>query len=396
VTAWTTPADIRARLLRDWKQGRMLSARISAQPMFPWTLRLRGPDSKTLAERFDDVRQWIRSLVDGGKAERGFGYEISWQEINHRQLGRNRLPIQVVVPSEVDALRLIDRVRDAARFQQLADMIMSGFPRLRDWLAKRPLAVLEHSADWPSLLAVLAWFCEHPRPGIYLRQLDIPGVDTKFIETRRALLSELLDRVLPDKAIDTRATGARGFEQRYGLRAKPPLVRFRLLDPRCTIQGLSDLTIPADQFARLNPPVSRVFITENEINGLAFSDAPESLVIFGLGYSLERLVEVDWLRDRMLYYWGDIDTHGFAILDRLRSTFPHARSFLMDRETFMAHRALWVREDAPKKAELARLTPTEQSLFQDLRDNRLGESLRLEQERIAFGWFERALSPIRT
>jgi hypothetical protein len=35
--------------------------------------------------------------------------------------------------------------------------------------------------------------------------------------------------------------------------------------------------------AHESAPLERVFITENEINGLAFPDVPGSLVIFGLG-----------------------------------------------------------------------------------------------------------------
>jgi hypothetical protein len=138
-------------------------------------------------------------------------------------------------------------------------------------------------------------------------------------------------------------------------------------------------------------PVERVFITENEINGLAFPSVPGSLVIFGLGYGLDRLSEVRWLHRRALHYWGDIDTYGFHILDRLRALFPDAQSFLMDRETLLGHAPLWVRESSPYDGELPRLTSTERALYDDLRHNRLGERVRLEQERIPYGWVQRAL-----
>ena len=82
--------------------------------------------------------------------------------------------------------------------------------------------------------------------------------------------------------------------------------------------------MPASQLADAQSAVQRVFITENEINGLAFPEVPDAAVIFGLGYGLERLAEVRWLRGKAIYYWGDIDTHGFAILDRLRAMFPDA------------------------------------------------------------------------
>ncbi len=63
----------------------------------------------------------------------------------------------------------------------------------------------------------------------------------------------------------------------------------------------------------------------------------------------------------------------------------------MDRETLLGHAPLWVRESNPYDGELARLTSAEQALFDDLRHNRLGERVRLEQERIPYGWLQRAL-----
>jgi hypothetical protein len=240
-------------------------------------------------------------------------------------------------------------------------------------------------------MAVLQWFRGHVRSGLYLRQLDIAGVDTKFIEARKVLLTELLDIVLPADMLDATAVGSRNFEQRYGLASKSSQIRFRILDRRFSIQGLTDLAVSTSEFATLELPVERVFITENEINGLTFPNVPASLVIFGLGYGLERLAEVGWLHQRALHYWGDIDTHGFHILDRLRSIFLNAGSFLMDRETLLEHVPLWVPENYPYNGELGRLTATEGALYDDLRYNRLGDRVRLEQERIPFGWIERTL-----
>ena len=255
-------------------------------------------------------------------------------------------------------------------------------------------APLENAGDWERIIAVLQWFRNHLRSGLYLRQLDIAGVDTKFIEARKVLLAELLDIVLPAETLDATAVGPRNFEKRYGLASKPSQIRCRILDRRFAIQGLTDLAVPTGEFAALDLPVERVFVTENEINGLAFPNVPASLVIFGLGYGLERLGEVGWLRQRALHYWGDIDTYGFHILDRLRSIFPDAQSFLMDRETLPEHVALWVREKNPYDGELRRLTAAEWALYEDLRHNRLGDRVRLEQERIPFGLIERALDGV--
>jgi hypothetical protein len=392
VVDWSTTDDLERQVRRAWDRGRLLVAEGDGGIVFPFALRLRRPDSAAMSDRFDDVRRWIRALEDGSKPRRGYGYELEWTEIEHRQLGRNRVPSGAHVPTRDDALRLVGKQRQAERFERFAEMTRTTCPGLAAWLTQKPMTLLQHADDWEKILAVLLWFRTHPRPGLYLRQLDIPGVDTKFIETRRALLMELLDLVLPPEAIDVSAK--RTFDGRYGLRSKPPLVRFRILDPRHYVAGLSDLTIPASEFAEWRLGIQRVFITENEINGLAFPELSDAIVIFGLGYALDRLVEVRWLREKAIYYWGDIDTHGFAILDRLRATLPDARSVLMDRQTLMQHRAMWVEEDARHSGPLARLTTDERALFEELASDRLGDRVRLEQERVAFGWVMKAIEAL--
>jgi hypothetical protein len=388
---WTTPADIVGHLEHLWQRGQLPASAETAGLSFPLSLRCHGPKPPELADRYDEVRRWVRSLAAASRPAGGRGYDIEWAEINHRQLGRNRLPWRIIVPTLDDALHLIDRHAEAACALDLATVTAARFPALADWSAKNRPTLLARAAEWPAILRVLDWFRAHPRPGLYLRQLDIAGVDSKFIETRKALLTTLLDLVLPEDAIDRTAIGSAGFERRYGLQAKPPLVRFRLLDERLAINGLSDLTVPADQFARASLPVSRVFITENEINGLAFPDVRDALVVFGLGYGLGLLAEARWLSNVDLAYWGDIDTHGLAILDRLRTRFPHARSLLMDVDTLRAHQSLWGTEADRHTQPLPRLTRTEQDLYADLLANRFGDAVRLEQERIAFGWVTRAL-----
>lgn len=146
-----------------------------------------------------------------------------------------------------------------------------------------------------------------------------------------------------------------------------------------------DITLDADSFSRLRLPVRRVFITENETNFLAFPHVREAIVIFGAGYGWEALARGRWLNDCTVYYWGDIDTHGFAILNQLRGQFAHVVSFLMDRETRNAHTAIWGVEDKPSLVDLPRLTADERALYDDLRSNRIRKGLRLEQEQIGFG-----------
>jgi len=382
---WSTPDDIRNRVRRDWDNGRILAAMLDGEPVFPLRIPLKKPNTQALSEHFEAARQWIAELTAAA------GFQLEWREFNHRQLGRNRIPVAAIVASERDGLALIGKLRDAAKFRVLVATLSGIHPALVPWLRKRPLTVLDHAENWPRLIAVLDWVVCHPRCGVYLRQIDVRGVDTKFIERHRGLLGEMLDITLAPEVIDTQFSGANGFERRYGFKPKPVQIRLRFLDQKLRIQGLSDLAVTSDEFARLTLAVKRVFITENEINFLAFPDVPDSLVLFGSGYGFDHLAQAEWLQSMEIFYWGDIDTHGFAILDQLRSKLPAAHSLLMDRATLLEHRNFWGSEERPASRELARLRPEESALYDDLRFNRIAPALRLEQERIGFAWVEAAL-----
>lgn len=385
--SWTRPADLRAQVQKLWDKGLLLN---SASATFPLRLRLTVPTSTELTERFDEVRAWNAQLRQGASPLR-----IVEREFRHRVLGSNALPSEVWLDSASDALALMGKQKEARRFADLLQITQTRQAALLPWLDKRPLSALALGDAWPRLLDLVSWLQAHPRPGIYLRQVDVPGVDSKFIESNRSVLAELFDLALPAEAVDVSASGASQFCRRYGFKDKPLRIRFRLLDAQqALLAGVTeqDIGVTEAAFAQLNPPTSRVFITENEVNFLAFPPLPDSLVIFGAGYGFDVMKSAHWLQQRRVYYWGDIDTHGFAILDQLRARLPHARSLLMDASTLMAHERHWGEEPKPESRDLARLNAAELAVYNTMRDNRLRPRLRLEQERIGFGWVQAALA----
>ena len=410
--SWTTSADLRVQVQKLWDKGDLLRPCVQGSAMLPRRLRLTGPTSTELTERFDAVRAWMKDLGCGATPASSPRYRIVMREFRHRVLGSNAVPDAVWLDTLDDALALIGKQKDFKRFASLVQLTREQLPVLLPWLEIRPLNALALADAWLRLLAVVGWLQSHPRPGIYLRQVDLPGVDSKFIEANRGVLSELLDLALPVEAIDTSATGASQFCKRYGFRDKPLRIRFRILDASVAllahgllpVVGDQDIALTQADFAKLNLPVSRVFFTENEVNFLAFPPLAGSLVIFGAGYGFEVLAGAQWLQERSVYYWGDIDTHGFAILDQLRAQLPQVQSLLMDRSTLMAHVGQWGDEAQPVLRDLPRLSVAESALFDELRDKRLHADLsgakqssagvRLEQERIGFEWVKAALAAL--
>lgn len=388
--AWTSAQDLRQQVRKLWDRGMLLAATLDETPRFPLRLVLKGPSSRELSERFDEARRWIQDVRQLP------GVRIEMKRVQHPVLGQNEVPAQAWLDSLEDAVQLLGKRQDAARFAELVGHTRRFQPKLLPWIEAHPLNALDLAEAWPKLLEIVAWLQAHPRPGIYLRQVDIPGIDTKFIERHRGTLSALLDLALPATSIDTQARGPGQFEARYGFLRKPQWLRLRVLDPEIRLIGAADsagigqdISLTRDCFRTLDGDsrfqgIRKVFITENEINFLTFPQVRQGLALFGQGYGFEVLEDVPWLSQMPVYYWGDIDTHGFAILDQLRSRLPHARSLLMNEATLLAHRHFWGRENSPEHRDLERLTPDERRLYDDLRRNRFGEGIRLEQERVGF------------
>jgi hypothetical protein len=250
-----------------------------------------------------------------------------------------------------------------------------------DWLADAP------DVEFKRLVAVLRWLIAHPGSGLYVRQLPIPGIDTKWIGANRSGLVDLLAQHQEAEPADLRDAD---LHQLAGLRHEPDVMRLRILDPalRTAIGGLGDITAPIEQIAALPLVPERVFIVENLQTGLAFDDLPGAVCFMARGYAVDAFGAIPWLRGCPWHYWGDLDTHGFAILSRLRHYFPEVRSLLMDADTLHRHRDLWQQEGKLAAGALERLTSEERAVLDGLSTDRWGERMRLEQERIdwRFAW----------
>ena len=380
-TNWSTPADVRSIVRRRWERGHLLAEVAVPTERFPFRVALKRPTTAEIGSKFEAVRQWAADL---GTVAHG---RVEVRSINHRQIGANSVPVAIWFDTVDAAAGLLGKSRELERFRALVATTERRHPELVQLLAASPHDCLAEIDAWPTLLDIVDWVRLHPRPGIYLRQVDIAGVHTKFIEQHTRLLAEMLDRILPQSAVDTNASKS-DFIRRYGFRTRPRTIRFRSLDPTLRVVRTSidhQYSLTAADFGLVEPP-ARVFVTENEINFLAFPNSPGAIVVFGAGSGFDHFALVSWLADVPVHYWGDIDTHGMAILDQLRGFVPHATSLMMDSDTLLAHRSFWGIENTPVRRDLPRLTDSERAVYDDLRDNRLQSNLRLEQERIRFGW----------
>jgi hypothetical protein len=118
---------------------------------------------------------------------------------------------------------------------------------------------------------------------------------------------------------------------------------------------------------------------ENKMNMLTFPNKNNSIVIWGHGFGVDIMKDVEWMKTKRIFYWGDLDAHGFQILSEIRTHFSQVESFLMDRETF--DKFFEKDNGSETNAEkLLCLTQEEKTMFEYLKEN----NFRLEQEKIPY------------
>jgi hypothetical protein len=337
---------------------------------------LRFPVGK-LPTDFVPLRNAVQRLQAGSKSVLGYGYSIEFQQQQKRSLNQQTLPTHIVLETAEDFLRLIDKTDEFHRFQQGVALIREHLPQLEAWMQRSPKKILEHHSDWLDLLTVCRYFLEHPRPGLYIRELPI-NVHTKFVEVHTGILRELLEELLPDEAI---VSDALTFQQRFGLREEEPLIHARFLDDQlCKLYGipLNELLAPRSQFARLDMRGQRCIITENKMTFLTLPTLPSTFALLGGGFKVGGLAALPWLVECPIIYWGDLDAQGFQILSQLRAIFPHVISLMMDEATFKTFSNFCVVGTPCPVRQLAYLTSEEHALFLYLAE----ENIRLEQEHI--------------
>jgi len=375
-----TPSEVYAKLLDRWTKGYFLKNR---SDIFPYSFSLGTLTAKQISNSFEEVRTWIKAFEESRKVS---AY-LQWEEINFRNYGKNSVPKRLVFETLQDLAQYLNRTDELRIYLDSLALLSTKHETLYTWGEQHPLDVLRVSNDLQRLLTLWQWMYDHPNPAIYLRQIDLPGIDTKFTEKHQKLLGDWLDVTKAEAVLNHNASR---FETRYGYSSKPELIRFRILDPNLFWNGCDDITIPAVQFCNLYSqteyiPVTHVFVVENDISALSFPQADQSIVVFGRGYHFDHWRECTWLSRTNLFYWGDLDTHGFSILDEFRSIFSHTTSFLMDRQTLIEHELSWGEEPKQTHADLSHLTNDEFALYDELRGNKIRDNLRLEQEFIRYG-----------
>lgn len=342
---------------RNWKAWLAAGdSHIKAWPLHP-------PTETQLAADPDSVAHWVASW-------RRFsvpGLDVEWVERRWIAFGRQVVPLRIVATPAAIA-ELAGQTSHWRRAVSAAARLQDEWPAIDLASALRAsatgLAEMDE-AETDRLVSVLDWLATHPDSGLWERELPVQGIDSKWWERNRSLVEPLVKAITGDRARAGR------------LRRGDVSFLVRLLD-HSLAPGPGEFSVGVTGMQQLDLRPRAVLICENRTSVETAPPLAGVVAIHGGGVAVTRLAGVEWLAAAPLLYWGDLDSHGFRILGRLRQVLPQVRSVLMDVGTLRDHAHLTVTEPRPFHGEIGYLTAAELEALAVLRRG----DLRLEQERI--------------
>lgn len=224
------------------------------------------------------------------------------------------------------------------------------------------------------LVQVATWCRENVTDGLTPRQVPVPGVSSKWLNSYQKQVVVLAGK--PD----------------LGLVGRPSTFLFAYVDPAHQQRGLRRY----DSFTGTDTPdplytPDLVIITENKDPMLFFPPVPRTIVVAGGGVdAMAGLPDVPWIAEApVVAYWGDMDAPGYEILNGIRARGLPVTSILMDMSAYVTY--VLFASDSDRGGEplnvvdrkrLSHLTDGERDVYEQVTNPQDGVVRQIEQERI--------------
>ena len=392
------PADVVQSLnVKYWQNRRKRKSLLSGDIAFPLVVSLQPPTGKKALAKIHHFQKFVTSWRAFVKDSGAKGWEVRWESRTWRSLAEQKIPTHLSL-SDIGALAGLLGTNEARQLRAWQSKITYLFNALCAAFNQRMhqssqvicdqklfLALIPHletlerldAADLELLVKLIPQLQQGMGEGCYLRALPVTWVDTKFIEQNQPII-EALTAALIDGAVTEI-----GLLTWLDCRAKPK--HWLLIKPLCeqtakSLGGMPLLRLSSDTLLEFELPANNILVIENEQSCLALGHVPNTIAAAGGGKDVAWL-QAEWLAEKHVGYWGDIDSEGFSILSEARSKLSSIMPMMMDIATVETYTERMVAEpDSVSKDPIA-LTDEELELFKRLRSGHYANA-RLEQERL--------------
>ena len=362
-----SPADLANRLARQWQNADLREQRLLKPDNWPLKIPISKPTGAMVRDQISLVRQHLQQWRDVSTGQ------VEWQTLRFQSASEAiEIPTAWVLdsPSEwIQATNCPDVKHEYQLLNRLASQLDSRFHSLiirrRSLVMGKPEADICRSGD---LALRITPGCANGKP---LRALSMAGIDSKFFERNRQLITQMLDVLFEGQASET------GLEAFLG--AEDEGHHWLLIaDLDSHLLPFSQLRVRASELQTTPLPGQRLLLVENERCLHQLPQTPDTIAVLGSGLNLSWL-QAAWLAEKTIAYWGDLDTWGLTMLARAREYLPNISPLLMNRTVFEQ----FSKESAVEEPQIATVTApsglknSEKDLYNLLLKSKRG---RLEQE----------------
>ncbi len=362
-----TPTELASKLAQQWHNADLREQRLLNPQSWPIQLSIGKPAASTVRNHLSQVRQHIerwRQLRIG---------RVHWEQ-HHYQSTHDavELPVSWALSTPTEWVNATASQDIRREYQALGRLVQQTDSQFHPFLIRQRSLVFnkpEHEVIKAAELALL--LTPGAAQGSPLRAVSLAGIDRKFFERNRTLITRLLDirfdGLASEQGLET-FLGAQHDNDHWLLVADLdgsllPFTQQRVRDSELIACPLS---------------ASHILIVENERCLHQLPELSDTLAILGAGLNL-RWLSAEWLSDKTLGYWGDIDSRGLSMLAQARQHQPGLTPLLMSRAIFDNYQhSKAVTEPLPATPEPPiQLSPEEAQLYHHLLSLKKG---RLEQE----------------
>lgn len=313
----------------------------------------------------------FQKLNDNSKAVKGYGYCFTYEKTSKIKITK------IYFETESDYLKFIKKETQTKRFKENLNILRRTLPISNEIIKTNLSKILKWDVSTCKNIALISSFIiKNPESNLYQRELPIT-VPTKFLEKNISTITSFISNFIELKNVDNKY-------QKLGLLDKSFIIKirshsnFNIFDNNknyCCSNDIIYLTPKA--FEKFSHTANRVFIVENETTFYNFPLNQNDLCLYSGGFSILSFIKNGYLKNTSLYYFGDLDEHGFAILSMFREKYSNVKSILMNMETLIAFKHFWI-EGKEYKGQLTKLTKEEVTTLEYIKEN----NIRLEQEKI--------------
>ena len=347
---------------------------------------------------FEKRSEELKAINQNSKNNEKKSYKYDTEIVSTRS-GKQTIITRIYFENDLDYLTFINKKKEFEVLEEVSNIIFTNLKTsltrdcLIQWLVRNHEIISTNNVEdgihsyWKNICLCANWLYKNSQSHLYLRTRPLE-VHSKFIESNMSIIHCLIST--------EKLTKENNFIKQHGLLEKPDFVRIRFLDEIESIDGFfpDELQLTTRDFLKLPSAlfmkeIKSIYIIENEMVYLTFPNIKNSICIWGHGFTASQFNRFEWLNEYNLYYFGDLDEHGYDILSIFRASFPRTKSFCMDMATFKEFDRFRVKGEVLKGNIPVNLTEEEMNVFKELKKDTMRN--RLEQERISQTWVIKTL-----